>query len=870
MKKDMNKETILKKSLPHIIAIIIFLVLSAIYFSPVLKGLELRQSDMSNFKGMSKELADYKEATGNGASWTNSLFSGMPSYQILGPDTYNVLGTLSAPLKLWSFELDMGVFFLYMIGFYVAMIALGLSPWLAIIAGLGFALGSYNIIIIEVGHITKAWAMAMMAPIFAGMILVFRKKYLLGAALFVVSLAFQINFSHIQITYYTMLGAFVLAIVYFIYAIKEKGIKNYVISGIVLVVGALISLIPNSAGLKMNQQYLNHTMRGGSEITVQPQGLKQETKNEKGLTIDYAYQWSYGKGETLTLLIPDARGGGSSDQRYEKNAKNRISMAQSVAPTMQNDPNINQVLNRYIQSSYWGEQPFTAGTVYFGAIFIFLAILGFILVKGQERWWLLFATILSIILAWGHNFMAINEWLFYNLPFYNKFRTPSMSLVLANVTIIILAILGLKEFFSKDLDQKKRQKALYLSASIAGGIALLCAIMPGVFASFVSSQDKMFEDYLGASFIQALFDDRKAMFVSDAWRSFLFIAAAFLTLISFAFNKVKKEYILIIVLGVLIVFDLWSVDKRYLTDKNFVRSQETEIYPTQADTQILEANRQNNINHYRVYNIAVNTFNDATTSYFHPSIGGYHGAKLQRYQDVIDFYFINRNYQQNDLLDTAKLRNNQVRQIYNQFKGQIPSVNFGVLNMLDTKYYILPIGENGSPIAINNPEALGAAWFVPQIEWVKDANEEILKLDNIDPLKSAIVDIRFKDIAKPITSFDSTATIKFEKDANNSPEYLKYTTNSKTDAIMVCSEIYYPEDWKAYIDGKEVPYFRANYILRAINVPAGEHIVEFKLESDTFKKFNLIALVGSILVILIILLPIIYPIYKKKFKKNKV
>ena len=860
----MKKENILKKFLPHLIAIAIFLVISGIYFSPVLKGLELRQSDMTNSKGVSKELADYKEATGKGASWTNSLFSGMPSYQIQGPETNNVFNPISTPLKLWGFQLDLGVMFLYMLGFYIFAISLGISPWLGILAGVSFALASYNIIIIEVGHITKAWAMAMMAPIFGGMMLVFNKKYLTGSAIFIVSLGLQVSFNHIQITYYTMLAAFILGITYLFYAIKEKQIKTYIISGLILIGGALISVLPMASQLKMNSQYVSHTMRGGSEITVKPEG-DTKTKNNKGLAIDYAYQWSYGIGESLSVLIPNARGGGSSDQRFEENAKNRINMIQTVPPARGSDPNINQIVQQYAGATYWGEQPFTAGTMYFGAIIIFLAFLGLILVKGPQRWFLLLATILSFILAWGNNFMVVNEWLFHNLPLYNKFRTPSMALVLANVTLIILGILGLKEFFSQDIDIKKKKKALYISGGIIGGITLICALIPGLFASFTSSSDSVFEEYLGSSYIQALYEDRKALFVSDAWRSFLFIGAAFFALFFFAFDKIKKEYFVVIILGSLIVFDLWGVDKRYLSDQNFVQSQEINIYPTSADNEILEIVKQNSINHYRVYNLSVNTFNDATTSYFHPSIGGYHGAKLQRYQDIIDFYFLNKNYIQNDLTDTQKLITNPIRQFYSAYRGQL-SANMGVINMLNTKFFILPTAEGGK--AYPNPEALGAAWFVPKIEWVKDANEEILKLDNFNPSEVAIIDIRFKDIVKPINSFDSLASIKFEKSPDNSPEYAKYTTNSKVDGIMVCSDIYYNEDWKAYIDGKESPYFRANYILRAINVPAGEHIIEFKLESDAFKTYNFISLIGSIFVVIIILLAVFFPVYQNRKEQN--
>ena len=860
------KQNYLKKFLPHIVAVTIFLIISIILFSPIIKGKELQQSDMMNYFGVVKELDDYEKKTGDGSYWINSLFSGMPSLQIKAPTQSNIFVPMSEPLKLWGWELNIGVVFLYMIGFYIIMTALGVSPWLSLLAGISFALASYNIIIIEVGHITKAWAMAMMAPILGSMILIFRKKYLVGIPIFIVALGLQINFNHIQITYYTLLAALSMGIVYFIYSIKDKTLKSFAIGVGIMIIGAIISLMPNSASMVLNQEYVSHTMRGGSEITVKPQGDNQ-TKNEKGLSIDYAYQWSYGIGESLSVLIPDARGGGSSDQRYEKNAKNRISLAQTTPPARGNDPNINQVFNQYVASSYWGEQPFTAGTVYFGSIIIFLSLLGFLLINSRERWWLLIATIIGFVLAWGNNFLVINEWLFYNLPLYNKFRTPSMALVLSNATLIIVAFMGLKEFFSDKIDSKKKLKSLYISAGVAGGIALIAGVLPDMFASFSSSKDKIFEDYLGQAFIQALYEDRKAMFVSDAWRSFILIALSFASLYLFAAKKIKSSNIIVLILGVLIIFDLWGVSKRYLTEDNFKKKQELSFFASPADEEIYRLNQENNINHYRVYNLTVNTFNDATTSYFHPSIGGYHGAKLQRYQDLIDFYMLNPNYRQLDLSDTSKLRANQLRQIYFQFQGQIPPVNFGVLSMLDAKYFILPLGENGQGVPIQNSEACGAAWFVPSIDWAKDANEEIQKLDNFSPKEKAIIDVKFKDIVKPITGFDPNATVVFEKDANNNPQYLKYTTNSSTDGILIMSEIYYDEFWKCYIDGVETPYFRANYVLRGVSVPKGKHIIEFKLESQTQKTFNIIALLGSILVVLIILACIGYPIYKKRKQK---
>lgn len=853
-----------KRFLPHIAAIALFLIISMIFLKPVLSGLEIFQSDMMNYHGVVKELDDYEKNSGKNSYWINSLFSGMPSLQIKAPQSGNIFTLIGQPLKLWGWELSIGVLFLYMLGFYVILYALGVSPWLSIIAGIAFALASYNIIIVEVGHITKAWAMAMIAPILGSMMLVFRKKYLQGGVLFLVALGLQIHFSHIQITYYTMLAGIILGLVYLVYAIKDKEFKSFAFATLVLILGAFLSLLPNSTNMVLNREYLTHTMRGGTELSVSAED-DIKTKNEKGLSIDYAYQWSYGVGESLSILIPDARGGGSSDQRWEKNAKNRLEAAQTIQPIAGNDPNINQVFNQYIGSTYWGEQPFTAGTMYFGSIIVFFSILGFLIINSRDRWWLLLSALLGLMLSWGHNFMTVNEWLFYNLPMYNKFRTPSMALVLTNAVLIMVGFLGLKEFFRKDgIENKKKLKYLYISGGITAGIALIAAIIPDLFGSFSSSKDEIFNQYLGGGFMDALYRDRKALFTSDAWRSFLFIALAFTALYLYTKEKIKNIYIVTLIIGVLIIVDLWGVDKRYLTEANFKKKQELSFYPSPADQEIYRLNEENNINHYRVYNLTVNTFNDASTSYFHPSIGGYHGAKLQRYQDLIDFYMLNSTYRQKDIGDSNKLSLNPIRQVYYQFQGQIPPSNLGVLSMLNTRYFILPLGENGQGIPIENTEACGAAWFVPKINWAKDADEEILKLDNFDPREEAIVDIRYKDIVKEVDGIDPNAEISFERGKHNDPGYIKYTTKSDRDGLLIMSEIFYDEFWKCYIDGKEAPYFRANYALRAVNIPKGEHVVEFRLESKTQKTFTAISFAGSSLIIILILAAILHPIYIRR------
>lgn len=852
-----------KKILPHIIAVVAFIVVSLVFFSPVMEGKKLFQSDMAQFDGASKELHDYEKASGEGANWANAMFSGMPSYQIAFPQSNNIFNTIAPPLTLWNRNFDAGIFFIMMLGFYVFMCSMGAKPLISAFSALIYALGSYNVIIITVGHITKAWAMAMIAPILAGMILVFKRKYISGIIIFTLSLGLQIYFNHIQITYYTLIAALILGMTYLIYAIKEKQIKNFALSCGVLIIAAVIAVMPNSSHLALNAEYAKHTMRGGSELSIKAND--NANNNEKGLTIDYAYAWSYGVGETLTMLIPDFRGGGSSDNRWESLAENRLQEIQTTQPAQASHPQINQVVNQYAGSTYWGEQPFTAGTVYFGAIVIFLSLLGFLLIKGAERWWLLFATIVSILMSWGSNFMILNEFLFNHLPLYNKFRTPSMILVIANVTLVITAFLGLKEFFNKEIDNNKKTTSLFISGGIVGGFCLLCALLPDLFASFTSSQDSVFETMLGNSFIQALYEDRKSAFTSDALRSFIFIAIAFVSLFLFAKDKLKKEIIVIVIIGIASVIDLWQVDKRYISNDNYKKPYELEIQSTPALETIKADVEAKNINHYRVYNMAVNTFNDASTSFYVPSIGGYHGAKLQRYQDIISFHLTNPNYVQKDLNDTSLLKTNQIRQFFYTYQQQIKCPNLQVLNMLDTKYFILPVGQEGGT-AIENPEACGAAWFVENIKTVNTADEEILALNDFNPQHTAILN---KDFAsqlqnKDFSNADQQATITLQESPNKNPDLKIYKTKSTTAQLGVFSEIYYKDGWKAYIDGKETPILRANYVLRALEVPAGEHTIELRCEPDTLKTFNIINLIGSILIVIFVIGAIALPFIKKR------
>ena len=856
-----------KKILPHVAAIIILIIVSLIYFSPILENKIVPQSDMMAYPGISKALDDYKKISGKGSEWAPNLFSGMPSYQIKYGHKGNIFDNLIQIVTLGDSTNTMGVFFLLALGFYLFMVCLGFNPWMSLFAGLVYALGSYNIILIDVGHITKAWAMGMIAPILGGMILVFQKKYIKGFVLFTVCLAFQLTFNHIQITYYTIIAAVFIGISYLVFAIKDKDYKDFTKSFACLVLGAVLAFIPVSGHIMINNEYVKHTMRGGSELTIRPQNNKNDI-NSKGLDIKYAFNWSYGKDETMTILIPDYMGGGYADSRVGKeNSKilqNRMQAFQQQRPIEQDQNKVQQVANQYLGSSYYGEQPFTAGPVYFGSIVVFLCLLGFLILDNKWRWWLLAATIISIMLSWGSNLMSFNSWIFNHLPMYNKFRTPSMALVIANVTMCIAAFVGLNTYLKQE-PCKKKTRALYYSSIFLGGITLLAAIAPTLFSDFSCTKDAQFAKTLGDNFISALQADREAMFVSDARRSFIFILIAFLTLLLYNRGKIEKHIIVICIIGFAAIIDLWGIDKRYINKDTFKPKSELAFIATTAENNIMQQTENNKITHSRVYNLAANTFNEAKTSYFMPSIGGYSAAKLQRYQDIIDFYLTNTSYKQMDLEDTSLLRKNPVRQLFYQYKDLqgFPMPNIGVLNMLDTRFIILSDEQY-----VENTEAMGAAWFAKNIKWANNADEEISALDNFNPKQTVVINKEFKNIVNQVNNAQDSAKIKLTNADEHDITHLKYATSSSTDQIAVFSEIYYKDSWHCYLDGKEVPYFRANYVLRGLYVPAGKHTIEFICNSDTLAKGNIISYIGSILIIISIALAVALQIIKNRKQKS--
>lgn len=800
----------LKKTLIHCGIILFFFLIAAVYMSPVFDGKVIQQGDTMKVAAMAKEQVDFQEKTGQFTAWTSSMFSGMPGYQISSPPAKTTLAPIKSLLIMrpMGWERNIAMIFLYLIGFYVCLLALGCNPWLSMLGALAFGLGSYNIIIIEAGHITKGWAMAMMAPILGGMLLAFRKNYVWGGILFTLALALQIYFNHIQITFYTMLIGIILGVVYLVYALKDKEIKSYLIGICVLLIGAVFAVGSNARHLIVNQEYMKYTMRGGSELTVTPEELYKDgepksTTASNGLDKDYAFSWSYGKGETYTLLVPGAYGGGSGE-------------------TVGTDSEFYKTFRQKQAPLYWGDQPFTSGPVYFGAIVVFLFVLGLFVVKGPERWWLLLATILGIMMAWGKNLMGFNSFLFDHLPLYNKFRTPSMSLVIANVTMVILGVLALKTIFDKEnpVDKKKLNLGLYISTGITAGFILLMMALSGNFSFSGASDVQMAAQYGNQwDMIQdVLVKDRKALFMADSWRSLILILISALFVWLYTNQKIKQSGIIIGVLACLVLFDLWGVDRRYLNDSNFVSEKRIKLKPSQTDQILDQYAAQFKDEDYRVFDLSVNTFNDSYPSAFHHQIGGYSAAKLRRYQDIIDFYLSRH-------------------------------INTGVLNMLNARYVVVP-GQNGQAQVQRNPEALGNAWFVNACQLVEDANSEILALNELNPADTAVIDKRFAEMVQGKNlERDSNSVITMVHQKPYNPDYLVYKTKTGKDQLAVFSEVYYDPDWRAYIDGKPADYFRANYILRAMVIPAGEHTIEFKNEAPLLHKWDNITLIISILML---------------------
>ena len=828
-----------KKFLPDVVVIAVFAIISfAYFFVPITQGKILYQHDASAGVGAAQEMTEYQNRTGETTRWTNSIFGGMPTYQM--SPSYQSTDGLSQVMNAYHLWLPDNVWFLfaYLLGFYILLRAFDFRQSLAALGSVMWAFSSYFLIIIAAGHLWKVMALAYLPPMIAGVVLAYRGRYLSGFIVTALFTAFEIKANHVQMTYYYLFIILFMVIAYLVKSIREKQLAIFLKATGVLAAAALIGIAINLSSLYHTWQYQKESMRGKSEL------VKKDAANQtsSGLDRDYITQWSYGIDETLTLLVPDAKGGASVPL-----SKNATAMAKA-------DPQIQSMIPQLYDAfpQYFGTQPGTSGPVYVGAFVLFLFILGLFIVKGPMKWALLAATVLSILLAWGHNFMGFTNFFLDYIPMYAKFRTVASILVIAEFTIPLLAALALKKIVDEPDVLSKQMKFAYISLALTAGVAALIALFPDMMGPFVSEQERQMigsiqgmDGGTAHTILANISDMRAAMVSSDAWRSVIIILIGFALLFAYKLKKLRTDY-MIAALLVLCLVDMWQVDKRYLNDEMFVPKSERDMpqQPTAAD---LEINKDKSLD-YRVLNFASNTFNENETSYFHKSIGGYHPAKLRRYQEMIDAYIVPEMQKAMQAI-AAKGGNMQ----------QVDGVKlFPVLNMLNTKYFIFPL-QGGATIPLKNIYAQGNGWFVDKIDYVADANAEYAEVGKIDVRHEAVADKQFEAVLGQAKANDSTATVKLDK---YEPNNLQYTVNSKNGGIVVFSEIYYP-GWKATVDGQSVELGRVNYILRAVNVKPGKHTVVLDFHPTSISTTETIAYI-SIVILLLAIVGAGYMEWKKK------
>ena len=818
----------LKKYLPDVLVVLLFAVISFAYFFPAdLDGRILYRHDSSAGRGAGQETAEYHERTGKVSRWTNATFSGMPTYQTA--PSYQSVSVLNQAVKAYHLWLPENVWyvFAYLLGFYILLRAFDFRQSLAALGAIVWAFSSYFFIIIAAGHIWKVMALAYLPPMIAGIVLAYRGKYLWGFIVTAIFAAFEVDANHVQMTYYYLFIILFMMIAYLVEAVRTKRIMHFMKATGVCAAGALIGILLNISNLYHTWQYAQESMRGKSEL------VKKNAANQtnSGLDRDYITQWSYGVGETWTLLVPNTKGGAS------------VPLAANAKAMEKADPNFMQIYQQLGQ--YWGEQPGTSGPVYVGAFVLMLFILGLFIVKGPMKWALLAATVLSILLSWGRNFMPFTDFFLDYIPMYSKFRTVASILVIAEFTIPLLAMMALKKIVDEPDLLTKKVKFVYISFGLTAGIALLFALMPTLFFSdFISSSELEAMKSIPADYLPALQSNlrsvRESIFTADCWRSFWLITIGTLFLFLYRFKKLKAVY-MVGAIAVLCLIDMWQVNKRYLNDGMFVeRSVREQAQPmTQTDRQIL----QDKALDYRVLNLASNTFNENETSYYHKSIGGYHAAKLRRYQELIDAYISPE--MQKTMSAIAKAG------------GDMTKVNgdsiFPVLNMLNAKYFIVPLqGEQTVPI--RNPYVYGNAWFVDKIAYVDNANAELDKLGMLDLRHEAVADARFRSQLGEAKVQDSTSIVRLTA---YEPNQLTYDVRSATGGIVVFSEIFYPE-WPATVDGKAAELGRVNYVLRALQVDKGHHTVVLTFDPKSVKQTETVAYLSYGVLLLVVLLAVFF------------
>lgn len=835
----------MKKLIPDLIAILAFVLLSFAYFFPAdIENRILFQHDTAAGAGAGQEVKEYYEQTGERSRWTNSLFGGMPMYQIA--PSYDSTKSLQWVQKAYQLFLPdyVCLTFMLMLGFYILLRVFGIPVWLAGLGGIMWAFSSYFFILISAGHIWKFITLAYVPPTIAGIVLAYRGKLLWGGILTALFVALQITSNHVQMSYYFFFVILFFVGAYFEKAWRTKTLPQFFKASAVLIVAALVGIAANVSNLYHTYAYSKETMRGKSELVQTGDAAKQTSS---GLDRDYITQWSYGIDETLTLLVPNFKGGASA------------ALSQSETAMSKANPMYSSLYGSLTQ--YFGTQPMTSGPVYVGAFVLFLFVLGCFIVKGPLKWALIGATFFSIVLSWGKNFMPLTDFFIDYVPLYNKFRAVSSILVIAEFTIPLLAIFALKRLLEEPEILKQEKKPLGISLLLTAGIALLLAVAPGSIGSgYVPAQEaQMLQNAVNQQMIPAnelsgilanLGEMRAELVSSDALRSFIIIGIGCSLLWLYASGKLRSS-LTIAGITILCLADMWGVNKRYLNDAQFVpHSIRTETFTkTNTDELILQDTSLD----YRVLNFATSTFDDNNTSYWHKSVGGYHPAKLRRYQEMIEHHISPEMQAAYKAIATAG--------------GEMDSVDankFRILNMLNTKYFIFPAGQQRQTVPILNPHAYGNAWFVNKVQYVNNANEEIDALDSIIPTETAVVDARFKDVLKGTTESykDSLSSIRLTSYA---PNRLTYETNNAQDGIAVFSEIYYPDGWHVTIDGQPAELARADYILRTMYVPAGQHTIEMRFDPTSLHVTEGIAYGALALLVIGIIVAVL--IAKRKYVK---
>ncbi|MBC7694513.1 MAG: hypothetical protein H7141_03610 [Burkholderiales bacterium] len=848
---------IVKKYFSHLLAVIIFAVITIISFRPLFSGKVINQSDITQHRGMSKELVDFRQTEHSEGLWTNSMFGGMPAYQVSTLYPGNWITHIDRFFHLYLPH-PSGHIFMCFFGFFILLLCLEINPWLALVGALGYGFSSYFFIVLEVGHNSKANAISYLAPVLGGIILLMRGKYCLGFAVTMLFMALELNANHVQITYYGFMIFVVVFISYFIKAIKENQIKSFLKGSGLFIAACFIGFLPNAGSLLATEEYGHYSTRSKSELTIDANLQSNKADVTSGLDKSYALMYSHGIWETFTFLIPHFKGGASAAiGNVDKDALKKV------------DPQFREQIAG--SNAYFGDQGGTAGPVYIGAIIIFLSFLGMFIVKHPLKWPLLIVTVLAIMLSWGRFFEGFSHFFLDYVPGYNKFRAVSMILIIAELTLPLLAILALDKFIKlSDKNETVKlsfvnskyelKKILIISFAIVGGFCLIGYLMPTVINTFIAPNEEattisQFKQS-GATdeqvaqiipgFMENLEKARIEIFKSDSIRSFIFIALAALCLFLYMIKKIKLPVLLTLV-GVSLTVDLWPVASRYLNEHNFVQRSQYEAPPqkTAADEQILKDKSLD----YRVLNLSVGPFQDATTSYYHKSIGGYHGAKLKKYDELISFH----------LSKEMSVFSDNLRSVNNDSSLNALTKKLHVINMLNTKYIIWPGKEQ--PIAIANPQANGNAWFVKTIKTVSNADSEIVALYNSNTKDEAVIQKK-NNLASTNFTYKGEGKINLK---SYKPNVLVYETETADSEFAVFSEIYYPKGWNAYIDGILTPYACVDYLLRGMEIPSGKHIIEFKFEPAIYKTGNIISIIGSVLVLLLVAVAVYLAMKRKEF-----